>query len=278
MNKTSQKEAQVYIVATPIGNKGDFCMRAIETLTNVDIIACEDSRTSAKLLETYKITTPLISYHKFNEKQRTAEILKLIKEGKKIALISDAGTPCISDPGRILVEELYNCGIKITSIPGASAITTFLSMIPRNTEEFAFTGFLPRITKQQSKIFKKFQNTDLIFYESPIRLIETLKNISETRGKDSKIAVGRELTKMFEEVKVGTTEEIIEYYTNNTLKGEIVCALYAQKDNSIEDSLITEKIQKLKELNFSDKDISQILSTLYNINRNKIYKLAVNTK
>ena len=274
MNKNS---AQLYIVATPIGNKSDFSLRAVEILKNVDIIACEDSRTSTNLLETYGISTKLVSYHKFNEKQRTEEFLKLLNEGKKIALISDAGTPCISDPGRILVNELFTKNIKISSIPGASTITTFISMIPRNTEEFAFCGFLPRAANQQAKVINKFIDTDLVFYESPLRLIETLKNISEIRGNSSRIAVGRELTKMFEEVKTGTVEEIIDYYNANTLKGEIVCMLYAQE--SFKDDVdLTQNIQKLKKLNYSDKDISQILSTLYDINKNKVYKLALDIK
>ena len=274
----NRNNAQVYIVATPIGNKSDLSLRAIEILKSVDIVACEDSRTSANLLEAYGITTKLVSYHKFNEKQRTEEFLNLLNEGKKIALISDAGTPCVSDPGRILVKELFEHDIKITSIPGASAITTFVSMIPRESEEFAFCGFLPRVASQQTKIFDKFVNTDLVFYESPLRLIETLKNILNVRGNTSRIAIGRELTKMFEEVKTGMVEEIIDYYTNNTLKGEIVCMLYGQSSAQADDTEFIQKIQKLKNQNYSDKDISQILSTLYGLNKNKIYKLALSLK
>lgn len=271
----TKENAQVYIVATPIGNKSDFSIRAVETLKNVDIIACEDSRTSAKLLESYGINTKPVSYHKFNEKQRTPEFIKLIKEGNTIALISDAGTPCISDPGRILVEELYNNGIKITAIPGASAITTFASIIPRKTEEFAFVGFLPRLKSQQEKVFEKYINTDFIFYESPLRLLETLENIKEYRGKDSQIAIGRELTKMFEETKVGTVENIQDYYKTAVLKGEIACMLYAKEESNIDDAEVVKKIKKLKKLKYSDKDISSILASLLDLNKNYIYKLAI---
>lgn len=271
-------ETQVYIVATPIGNKSDFSFRAIDILKNVDIIACEDSRTSANLLQSYGISTKLVSYHKFNEKQRTQELVKLLDDGKKIALISDAGTPCISDPGRVLVQELFEHNIKITSVPGASAITTFLSMIPRKTEEFAFVGFLPRVKNQQLKIFNKYLNTDCVFYESPLRLCETLDSIKDIRGIDAKIAVGRELTKKFEEVKVSTVGEIIEYYSENTLKGEIVCLLYAQDASDDTNIDITGSIKKLKSLDFSDKDISHILSSLYGLNKNKVYKLSLAMK
>ena len=276
-NSNSNKTAQVYIVATPIGNKADFSYRAIEILKQVDIIACEDSRTSANLLETYGIDTKLVSYHKFNEKQRTSEFLKLIDEGKTIALISDAGTPCVSDPGRVLVKDFYERGVKITSIPGASAVTTFVSMIPRNGEEFAFVGFLPRVKSQQQKLFEKFLSTDLIFYESPQRLIETLENIKAFRGENSQVAVGRELTKMFEETQKGTVQELIEYYKTHTLKGEIVCLLYSDDSVNEEDTAILENIKKLKSLKYSDKDISQILNVLYGVNKNKVYKLSLVT-
>lgn len=275
---SKNNEAQVYIVATPIGNKSDISQRAVDVLKNVDIIACEDSRTSANLLKDYGIDTKLVSYHKFNEKQRTLEFVKLIEQGKKIALISDAGTPCVSDPGRILVKELFDNGIKITSVPGASAVTTFVSMIPRNTEEFAFTGFLPRVKNQQVKVFKKFINTDMVFYESPVRLMDTLKNIRECRGEGARVAVGRELTKMFEEVKAGCVSEIINYFENNILKGEIVCMLYAKENSDLEETAVKEKIKKLKTLRYSDKDIAQIISTLFDLNKNKIYKLSLNVK
>lgn len=274
-DKNIGQETQVYIVATPIGNRADFSQRAIDVLKNVDLIACEDCRTSKALLDFYEINTKLVSYHKFNEQQRSEEILKLLAVGQKIALISDAGTPCISDPGRILVNKLFESGIKITSIPGASAITTFLSMIPRKTEEFAFYGFLPRVKSQQEKVLKKYAAVDLVFYESANRLPETLKNILEFRGKEAKITVGRELTKKFEETKTDSVENIIEYYTKSTLKGEIVCLLYADENFDDEDFHILEKAKLLKNLKYSDKDISQILSALYGFNKNKVYKLVL---
>ena len=124
INSNKEKDVQLYVVATPIGNRADMSFRAVEILKSVDLIACEDCRTSSPLLESYGISTKLVSYHKFNEKQRTSEFLNVIKEGKKIALISDAGTPCISDPGRILVQELLDCGVKVSAVPGACAVST----------------------------------------------------------------------------------------------------------------------------------------------------------
>lgn len=273
------QETQIFIVATPIGNKKDLSQRAIETLNSVDLIACEDCRTSSNLLNSFNIGTKLISYHKFNEKQRTEEFFNLLEEGKKIALISDAGTPCISDPGRILVKDFFEKGYKITAIPGASAITTLLSIAPRTTEEFAFAGFFPRNNSQQEKILIKYKNTDTIFYESANRLLDTLNKIKEVRGEDTTISVGRELTKVFEEVKNGKISEIIEYYEQNILKGEIALIVYAEDESeNIEEKEIIEKIKKLKKQSFSDKDISKILSSLYDINKNTIKKLALTTE
>lgn len=277
-NSDAKNDAQLFVVATPIGNRADLSMRAVDTLIKADLIACEDCRTSAALLAHYGISTKLVSYHKFNEKQRTQEFLRLIGEGKKIALISDAGTPCISDPGRVLVKELFERGVKVTSIPGASAIITFLSMIPRDSEEFAFAGFLPRVKTQQAKVFEKYKDVDTVFYESANRLLDTLQNILETRGPQTRIAVGRELTKMFEEVKAGAVIDVIDYFKNNTLKGEIVFVVYARSISEEDESALSDKIKKLKSLDYSDKDISQIMSALFDVNKNKIYKLSLSIK
>lgn len=277
-NSDAKNDAQLFVVATPIGNRADLSMRAVDTLIKADLIACEDCRTSAALLAHYGISTKLVSYHKFNEKQRTQEFLRLIGEGKKIALISDAGTPCISDPGRVLVKELFERGVKVTSIPGASAVITFLSMIPRDSEEFAFAGFLPRVKTQQAKVFEKYKDVDTVFYESANRLLDTLQNILETRGPQTRVAVGRELTKMFEEVKAGAVIDVIDYFKNNTLKGEIVFVVYARSISEEDESALSDKIKKLKSLDYSDKDISQIMSALFDVNKNKIYKLSLSIK
>lgn len=270
------KNPQLFVVATPIGNKKDLSQRAVEVLKSVDFIACEDCRTSKKLLEEFNIETKLISYHKFNEKQRTKELLSFFQEGKTAALISDAGTPCISDPGRILVKELFENGVQITSVPGASAVITFLSQIPRNSEQFAFWGFLPRVKNQQAQIFSRFSDIDFVFYEAANRLEETVKTIIDARGEDVKIAVGRELTKVYEETVCGIGEEIINYYKEHTLKGEVVVMIYAREEKlGADESEILEKIKKLKLANFSNKDIAQILSTLDGVNKNKVYKMTI---
>ncbi len=267
--------SQFYIVATPIGNLSDITLRSVEVLKQIDYIACEDTRVTRILCEKYGFSAKLFDCHKFNEKERSEKILSLIEEGKRIALVSDAGTPGISDPGCVLIQELLNNGVKITSLPGACAVTTFLSMLPRKTEEYAFIGFIPRQKKQQIEILNKHKYTNCVFYESPNRLKETLENIQEIYGYNKKIAVGRELTKVFEEVKIGEVKEILDYYNNNPLKGEIVAMVFASENSEVSDEELIEKIKILKDEGFSQKDISKIISKLYNVNKNHVYKMVL---
>lgn len=267
--------SQFYIVATPIGNLSDITLRSVEVLKQVDYIACEDTRVTRILCEKYGFGAKLFDCHKFNEKERSEKILSLIEEGKSVALVSDAGTPGISDPGCVLIQELLNNGVKITSLPGACAVTTFLSMLPRKTEEYAFIGFIPRQKKQQIEILNKYKYTNCVFYESPNRLKETLENIQEIYGDNKKIAVGRELTKVFEEVKIGEVKEILDYYNNNPLKGEIVAMVFASENSEVSDEELIEKIRILKDEGFSPKDISKIISKLYNVNKNHVYKMVL---
>ena len=265
------REFDFYIVPTPIGNIQDITIRAIEVLKNVDLIACEDTRVTQKLLNHYEIKTKCFSYHKYNEKERIGYFLKELNEGKKIALVSDAGTPMICDPGAVIVSELIKAGYSITALPGACAITTFLSEIPRTSEEFTFIGFIPRGEKQIEELARKLANNNFVFYESPERIIKTLKTIQTVRG-DIKIALGRELSKLFEEIKYGAISEILNHYKDG-IKGEIVCMIYAEEDTIATDMIF--KIKKLKEKRFKDKDISTILSTICEFNKNEVYKTSL---
>ena len=262
---------QFYIVATPIGNLSDITFRAVEVLKTVDYIACEDTRVTKILADKYGFGAKLFDCHKFNEKERSEKVISLIENDKTVALVSDAGTPGISDPGSVLIKVLREKNVEITSLPGACAVTTFLSQLPRDNEEYAFIGFIPRNRKQQEEILAKYRYTNCVFYESPNRLLETLENLEPER----KIAVGRELTKMFEEIKIANVKDIIDYYKNNILKGEIVVMLYAKEQESESEEELKTKINILKEDGFSPKDISKIISKLYGENKNKIYKLAI---
>lgn len=268
------KDTQFYIVPTPIGNLGDITLRAIEVLKSVDIIACEDTRVTQKLLNHFDIKTKTIAYHKFNEKESVNVILNYLNEGKKIALVSDAGTPLISDPGSILIDALRENNINVTSLPGANAIVTFLAQVPREGEDFAFVGFLPKTEGQIFALLQKFAHTNMVFYDSPNRLLKTL-NIIKEFNPSAKIAVGRELTKIFEEIIVDNVQNVIEHYMKNVLKGEIVAMVYKQNDQEFSQTELIEKINLLKMKKFSTKDISTILATLYNVNKNDIYKLII---
>ncbi len=264
------KEYDFYIVPTPIGNLGDMTLRAIETLKSVDIIACEDMRVTQKLLNHFDIKTKCISYHKFNEKERINYFLGILNEGKKIALVSDAGTPLFCDPGAVIVEELRKNNFTVTSLAGANAVATFLSQIPRKGEDFVFAGFLPKTKTQIENLLKKYKTTDLVFYDSPNRILNTPEIVKEARP-NSRCAIGRELTKIFEEIVIDDTEKVIEHFNNNILKGEIV-GLVFRDENSADDIDLDEKISVLKSKNFKDKEISIILSELYGLNKNEVYK------
>lgn len=260
----------LYVVATPIGNLDDITYRAVEVLKSVDVIAAEDTRNTSVLLDKYKITTKLISYHKFSENSRVELFLDYLSKGLSIALVSDAGTPLISDPGNILVHEVRKNGYKIVPVAGASAVTTFLSSIEREGEDFKFIGFLPRIKNKIEETIVKNKKENLIFYESPKRLLETLEIIYKLYP-EKKVSIGRELTKKFEQIQTDNIKNIIDFYKTNILKGEIVVMLH--KDNVQDCEIdIDEKIKKLKKLNLKDKEISSVLSILYNVNKNTIYK------
>lgn len=270
------REFDFYIVPTPIGNLGDISNRAIDVLKSVDIIACEDSRNTQKLLNHFSIGTKCVSYHKFNEKERVDQFLKLLRDGKKIALVSDAGTPLFCDPGAVIVKELKQEGFSVTALPGANAVVTFLSQIPREDEEFAFIGFLPKSKSQINDVLCKHKNVDTVFYESPNRLIATLKLISEI-NPNSRVSVGRELTKVFEEVLTDNVNTLIEYFSKTEIKGELVVLVHKSVEKSLIDQY-ADKIKILHDKNFSDKDIAVILSSVFDLNKNDIYDYILKNK
>lgn len=265
------REFDFYIVPTPIGNIQDITLRAIEVLKTVDLIACEDTRTTQKLLNHYDIKTKCVSYHKYNEKERVEFFLNELKNGKKIALVSDAGTPMICDPGGVILSALRANNYSVTSLPGACAVTTFVSQIPRNGEEFAFIGFIPRTEAQIKDVLQKYLNQNVIFYDSPERILKTLNMVSQFHP-NARVALGRELSKLFEEVVSDSVDNIIKHFENG-IKGEIVCMIYAEPQT--DKAGMEQRIRDLKSKKYSDKDIAVILSTLYNYNKNEVYKTSV---
>ena len=267
------KDFDFYIVPTPIGNLGDITLRAIEVLKSVDLIACEDSRVTQKLLNHFDIKTKCVSYHKYNENERINEILSVLKSGKRMALVSDAGTPLICDPGCVIVKELRKHGFSITSLPGANAVITLLSQVSREDESFSFVGFLPKTQQKIEEIATQYKYQDFVFYDSPNRIIKTLEYIQNVRP-DAKVAFGRELTKVFEEVVVDKIDKVILHLQSSISKGGFVCMIF-RDEKPEEITGMDDKIKLLQDKGFSAKDISVILSELYGINKNKIYKITV---
>lgn len=249
----------LYIVATPIGNLGDITKRAIKTLETVDIILCEDTRTSSHLLNSLEIKTKLISYHKFNENERSGEVIELLKSGKNIALITDAGTPCISDPGSILISECISNKIEVYSIPGASAIITALTLSGLVIHNFAFYGFLERKNSKQKEELKRIQQNDLetiVFYESPKRIIPTIENIKEVMN-DPYIIVLNELTKKFEKKYYGKSSQVLDLLQKaNYELGEYVIVVSKNKmeEKKEEVSLEALLIDKIIKNNYTMKE------------------------
>lgn len=228
---------KLFLVPTPIGNLEDMTFRAIRILKEVDVILAEDTRTSAKLLHHYEIKNKLVSHHKFNEHKTVEMIAGQIEEGKNVALISDAGTPGISDPGFLLVKTCLEKDIEVECLPGATALIPALVNSGFPTDRFTFEGFLPQKKGRQKKIKELvFEARTMIFYESPYRLLKTLEQFSEFLGGDRRASVSRELSKLFEENKRGTLAELIEYFGSKAIKGEIVIVLEGYKGTATEET------------------------------------------
>jgi 16S rRNA (cytidine1402-2'-O)-methyltransferase len=213
----------LYLVPTPIGNLKDITFRAIEVLREVDLILAEDTRTTSHLLNHYQITRPLSPYHQHNEHKIVQHVVDQLREGKKVAVVTDAGTPGISDPAFLLVREAIKAGVKVECLPGPTAFVPALinSGIPGN--RFVFEGFLP-LKKGRQSLLKQLSEEErtMIFYESPMRLVKTLKELSGYFGADRLCCVCRELTKLYEENKRGSLSEVATYFSEKTVKGEIV--------------------------------------------------------
>lgn len=226
----------LYLCATPIGNLEDMTFRVIRILKEVDLIAAEDTRNSIKLLNHFEITTPMTSYHEYNKYEKGRKLVDRILEGQNIALITDAGTPGISDPGEELVQMCYEAGIPVTSLPGAAACVTALTISGLSTRRFAFEAFLPSDKKEREKVLVelKRETRTMILYEAPHRLVKTLELLRDRLGELRKITVCRELTKRHETAFRSTLAEAVDYYTANEPKGECVFVIEGRSREEIE--------------------------------------------
>lgn len=269
-------KAGLYVVSTPIGNLSDITLRAIETLKNSDIIFCEDTRVSGKLLAKHLINTPLSVYNDKSDERTRNYIIKNIESGKIVSLISDAGTPLISDPGYKLVRDLRQKGYFIDVVPGVSSPIAALSISGLASDRFVFAGFLPKTDISKEGVFAELKDIDatLIFFDSSLRIVDSLKIALKVLG-NRQANISRELTKLFQESRTSDISNLIEHYENTPPKGEVVLLISGDKVNSVTKQEITEEIKELLKLGGSAKDITEKLFQKYHkyCSKREIYKI-----
>jgi 16S rRNA (cytidine1402-2'-O)-methyltransferase len=270
----------LYVVATPIGNLEDITLRAVRILKEVDLIAAEDTRHTQILLNHYDIHTPLTSYHEHNERTKSQPLVERLVRGENVALLCDAGTPAISDPGYRLVIEATRAGVRIVPLPGASALAAVLSACGLPTDRFVFEGFLPAKKQERKNKLQALRNESrtLVFYEAPHRLMESLQDLQQTLG-DREIVVAREVSKVHEEFLRGTLSKIITQLTGHTVKGEITLVVHGSTNESgFSEKELGAEIQQLAEGGMGIKAISEFLSDRYHLSKRKIYQMALQIK
>ena len=276
------KKGMLYIVATPIGNMEDITLRAIRILKEADMIAAEDTRHTKKLLNTYQIATSLVSLHEHNERAKTALIINKINEGKNVAYVTDAGTPCISDPGYFLISKAHDEDIRVIPVPGPSSVIAAVSAAGFPADSFIFCGFLPTRENKRRKFIETLKNEErtIIFYESPVRLLSTFKDLLDILG-DRKMVLAREITKIFEEIKRGNISEFIEKKTGTKIKGEITVIIEGEKimPAPVSQQEIAQKvIEAKKSRKLSLRDAINLVSSETGISRKKVYEIGIKTR
>ncbi len=274
----------LYLVATPIGNLQDMSLRAIEVLRQVDVIACEDTRHSRKLLNHFSISNKLVSYHEHNEVDRAGELISLIEAGKSVAVISDAGTPGISDPGFLLVQRARDAGAAVVPIPGPVAFVCAVIAAGLPTDSIYFGGFLP--SKQGERRRRLAEVADipatLVFYEAPHRLLRSLADCLEVLG-DRKAAVARELTKLHEEIASGTLSEILAKFAGKTVKGEIALVIERKSDDShplaaADAASLADRISELEKMGLDHKSALKKAAKESGLSKSEAYRLVITKK
>ena len=271
----------LYLCATPIGNLEDITFRVLRTLKEVDLIAAEDTRNSIKLLNHFEIKTPMTSYHEFNKIEKAYQLVAKLKEGQNIALITDAGTPGISDPGEDIVRICYEEGVPVTSLPGAAACITALTMSGRPTRRFAFEAFLPRDKKERAAVLEELKNETrtIIIYEAPHHLVKTITELMNALG-DRELTVCRELTKKHEEKRQTTFSELLEYSKEHEPRGEyvlIICGrsreeLVKEQQESWESMSLEEHMQLYEAQGISHKEAMKLVAKDRGISKRDVYQ------
>ena len=272
---------KLYLCATPIGNLGDMTPRVIETLESVDVIAAEDTRNSIKLLNHFNIKTPMTSYHEYNKIEKAYQLVEKLKEGQNIALITDAGTPGISDPGEDIVRICYEAGVEVTSLPGPAACITALTMSGRPTRRFAFEAFLPKDKKERAAVLEelKDETRTIILYEAPHHLLKTIKELMDALG-DRELTVCRELTKKFEEKIRTNFSSLLAYYEDKEPRGEyvlIICGksreeLVKEQQSTWEEMTIEEHMEYYESKGVDHKEAMKLVAKDRGVSKRDIYQ------
>lgn len=278
---------KLYLCATPIGNLEDMTFRAVRTLKEADLIAAEDTRNSIKLLNHFDIHTPMTSYHEFNKIDKGRYLVELLLEGKNIALITDAGTPGISDPGEELVKMCYEAGIEVTSLPGAAACITALTLSGLSTRRFCFEAFLPQDKKEKQRILEelKEETRTVILYEAPHRLVRTLEELLEALG-NRRLTVCRELTKKHETAFAATLEEALSYYRNTEPRGECVLVMEgrspqemeSQRQQEWQEMPLSEHMDRYLSTGMDRKEAMKRVAKDRGIQKREVYQMLLNEK
>ncbi|MGK2944336.1 MAG: 16S rRNA (cytidine(1402)-2'-O)-methyltransferase [Desulfuromonadales bacterium] len=263
----------LYVVATPIGNLEDITYRAVRILSEVDLVAAEDTRHSRKLFARFDIRKPLVSYHNHNEQERQKELVQRLQAGEDIALISDAGTPCIADPGYRLIAACHAAGITVVPIPGPSALITALSAAGVSTERFVFEGYLPQRAKARADLLRQLngEQRTLVFYEAPHRLAATLADLADIMGVERPLVVARELTKLYEEFFHGTVAEALLRFTQEPARGELVLIIPPSSQGpqmNVRDALR----KLLNESDLSRREAVKLIAREYGVPGSDVYR------
>lgn len=277
----------LYLCATPIGNLNDMSPRVVETLRNADLIAAEDTRNSIKLLNHFEISTPMTSYHEFNKVDKAITLIAKLKQGQNIALITDAGTPAISDPGEVLVKMCQEEGISVTSLPGPAALIVALTLSGLSTRRFCFEGFLPFEKKEKKEILEDLINESrtIILYEAPHRLKSTLDDLYMALG-NRKITLCRELTKKFESVMPTTIDNAINYYKENEPRGEYVLVIEGksfkeqkeERQKSFEEMSIEDHMKMYEDKGIDHKEAMKLVAKDRGVSKRDIYNTLINSE
>lgn len=283
----SQKQGMLYLCATPIGNLSDITGRVLETLKSVDLIAAEDTRNSIKLLNHFDIKVPLVSYHEYNRYDRANELIEKMRQGADIALITDAGTPVISDPGEVITDMCRQAGIKVTSLPGPCALVTALSLSGLSARRFVFEGFLPADKKERRQVLGSLtdETRTIILYEAPHHLLSTLKELKEALS-DREMALCRELTKKFEEVKRMKLSEAVIYYEENEPRGEYVLVIEGRSKEELRNEKIgqnrerdiNEQMAEYEKQGLDRKEAMRKVASDRGVSRREVYKQLLENK